>query len=160
MRSRLQSPSRARRAEQAVRESSFLPQGIADAADRLDQARLAPCLGLAAQIADVHVERVRAEAEVVAPHALKDDRSRQHLTRVQHEELEQRELRARELDLVVAAMHLARRRVEVEVGEAQRLDGAVRGTPEQRTQPREQLLEREWLYDVVVRAGVETGDAV
>ena len=47
-------------------------------------------LGLAAQVADVDVERVRAEAEVVAPDALEDDRAGQHLARVAQEQLEQR----------------------------------------------------------------------
>ena len=47
-------PTSARRAR-----SSLLAQGVADAAHRVDQARLAAGLRLPAQVADVHVERVR-----------------------------------------------------------------------------------------------------
>ena len=42
-------------------EAHCLAQRVADAAHRVDQARLAARLGLAAQVADVDVERVRAE---------------------------------------------------------------------------------------------------
>src|SRR5687767_9206635 len=43
-----------------------LAQRVADSTHRLDQARPAALLRLAAQVADVDVERVGAEAEVVA----------------------------------------------------------------------------------------------
>ena len=44
-----------------------LAQGVADAADGLDQARPAARLGLAAQVADVDVERVRARSRSRSP---------------------------------------------------------------------------------------------
>src|SRR5579859_176357 len=75
-----------------------LPQRVPDTADRLDQPRLAACLGLAAQVADVDVERIRGRPEVVAPDPLEDQGAGEHLPRVAEEELEQVELRPRELD--------------------------------------------------------------
>ena len=81
-----------------------LAQGVADAADRLDQPRLVALLGLPAEVADVDVERVGAEAEVVAPDALEDHRPGQHLPRIEQEELQQRELGARQLDRIAAAV--------------------------------------------------------
>src|SRR5512133_1311580 len=87
----------------AVRGSSLLSQRVADAAHRVNQARLAAGFGLPPQIADVDVERIGSEAEVVAPHALEDDRARQHLARVAQEQLEEREFRPRQLDQAAAA---------------------------------------------------------
>ena len=75
------------------------------------------------------------------------------------EELEQPVLGARQLDAPVAAPHVARRRVEREVGEAQALRRRL-DAPQQRPQAREQLAQGEGLDQVVVGAGVEAGDAV
>src|SRR5919107_1706385 len=88
-------------------------------ANGVDQARLAAGLGLAAEVSDVDVERVRGKAEVVTPDALEDDRARQHLARVAQEELEQRELGARQLDRAPTALDVACAQVERNVGERQ-----------------------------------------
>ena len=48
----------------------------------------------------------------------------------------------------------------VDVGEAQDVGVRAAGAAQERAQPRMQLLERERLHEVVVRAGVEPGDAV
>src|SRR6185312_4798707 len=140
--------------------SSFLAQRVPDTAHGVDQPGLAAALGLAPQVADVDVEGVRREAEVVAPDALEDQRPRQHLARVEEEQLEQRELGPRQLDPLAAARHLARAGIELDVGEAERLAGAVAGAAQQRADAREQLLERERLRQVVVGAGVEPLDPV
>ena len=92
---------------------------------------------------------------------------RHHLAGVAQEELEQRELGARELDLVAVADNVAGQRVEREVEERERGRLARRRgerlAAEQRPQPGEELLERKGLDEVVVRAGVEprhtVGDA-
>jgi hypothetical protein len=132
-----------------------------DPAHGVDQPRRAAFLRLSPQVADVHVERIGARAEVVAPDALEDDRARQHLPGIPQEQLEQRELGARELDRRVAAPDLARSEVELEVGEPQsRVRGLVvaRRAPEQRAQPSEELRQGERLGEIVVRAGIEAGD--
>ena len=61
---------------------------------------------------------------------------------------------------VAASGHLPPGRAQLEVGEAQHLVGGGVDAAQQRAHAREQLLEREGLDDVVVRAGVEAGDAV
>src|SRR6184192_3462595 len=116
--------------------SSCLAQRVADTANGVDQPRLAAGLRLAPQVADIDVERVRAVAEVVAPDSLEDHRSRQHLPWVQHEELEQRELRSRQLDRLAAALDLARARIELEIGELQGLARAVGRAAQERAQAR------------------------
>ena len=138
-----------------------LAQGVADAAHRVDQAWLAAGLGLLAQVADVHVERVRAVAEVVAPDAVEDHRPRQHLPRVAQEQLEQRELGPRQDELLAATGHLAGTGVQLEVGEAERgrlVVGAE--SAQKRPDARDELLEGERLDEVVVGAGLEACDAV
>ena len=144
-----------------ARNVTTLAKRVADAAHGVDEARRAAVLRLAAEVPDVDVEGVRRRAEVVAPDPLEDDRARQHLARVPEEQLEQRELGARELDRTTPAPHLARPEIELEIREAQHVRGlvAIRRASEQRAQPREQLRERERLREVVVRSRVEAGDA-
>src|SRR5262245_10168809 len=59
-----------------------LAQHVAEAANRVNEARLAPCFELLPQMADADVERVGARAEVEAPDAREDEPARQHLARV------------------------------------------------------------------------------
>src|SRR5262245_57585330 len=77
--------------------------GVPDSAHGVDQAGLARLLRLAAQVADVHVERLRGRLEVEAPDALVDLVAREHDARVVEQQLEQVELGLRELELAVAA---------------------------------------------------------
>src|SRR4029077_14183749 len=98
----------------------------------LDQTRLAALFGLAAQIPDVHVERVRGESEVVPPNTFEDDRPRQHLTWVRQEEREQGELGAGELDQLAATTNLTGSRVELEVRKAKSFVGRRRRPAEKR----------------------------
>src|SRR6476660_2316991 len=124
-------PQRPRQRASDGYESSRLAQRVTDASHRLDQAWLAARLGLASQIADVDVKRVRREPEVVAPDPFEDQRPRQHLARIEHEELEQRELGPSQLDQLPVALDLARRRIELDISEAKRLARAVRRPPQQ-----------------------------
>src|SRR3954452_16004246 len=83
-----------------------LAQCVADEPHRLDQ-RWAERVELLAQVADVRLDDVRVAAEVVVPHVVEDLPLRQHPARVQHQEAEELELCARELDRLVAATDLA-----------------------------------------------------
>src|SRR5438309_1384894 len=131
------------------RSSSRGLQHVADPAHGVHESRLAAGLGLAAQVADVDLERVGGGAEVIAPHAVEDRGARQHLARMAHQQFEQQELGARELERALAAARLVRARVELEVLEAQHLLVALpAGAPQERAQPRDQLLAREGLGEV------------
>src|SRR5581483_5128462 len=116
----------------------------------MQQARLTALFQLAPQVADVHPQRVRGRAEVVTPHALVDLRPRQYLPRIAHEELEQVELGARQLEAAVTSHHLTRRGIQRQVTEPEcAVAGA--GPSQQRTHASPQLLDRERLDEVVVR---------
>ena len=145
----------------AVERSHQVLQNVAHAAHGVQQAWLAAGLGLAAQIAHVDAQRVRARAEVIAPHVLEDDRAGEHLLGVAQEQLEQQELGAREVQRALPAPGLVGEPVQAQVLEAQRLllVDLVR-SPEQRAHARHQLAQGERLDEVVVRAGVQAGDAV
>src|SRR5262249_36229384 len=140
MRLPLQSrPPRSRAASHGD-ESSLLSQGVADAAHGVNQPRLPAGLGFPPEVADVDLERVRRRPQVVPPDAVEDHVPRQNLTGVAEEELEQQELGASELDQAISASHVARARVEGQVAERE-LALATVGPAQQRTQPRQQLLE-------------------
>jgi hypothetical protein len=78
------------------------------------------------------------------------------------EELEQQELGARQSDRALAPAHAVLHRIELEVGEAQRLAlvGRLAGAPQQGANARAQLVERERLDQVVVGARVQASHAV
>ena len=76
-----------------------------------------------------------------------------------HQDLEQRVFLGLQLDRRSRATHLSADGVHLEVRHAQ--DAlAGRAAPEQRTQPRREFGERERLRHVVVRPGVQPGDAL
>src|ERR1700730_5032377 len=77
---------------------SWLAQDVARAAHGVDEPLLLVTLGLAAQITDIDVERVRRVAEVVAPDAFVDQSAWQHLAGIAHEELQQVGLCRRQLE--------------------------------------------------------------
>ena len=109
----------------AVRTSR---QHVPHTAHGVDQPRLALGLGLAAQVADVDLERVGGRGEVVAPDLLEDEGPVEHPARPAQEHLQQRELGAGQLDRAVAAAHLAGGRVQGQVGERQHLVSSVRSS--------------------------------
>src|SRR5205085_596553 len=93
-------------------------QHEADAAHRVQQALFAVGLGLAAEVPDVHVEQVRSPPEIEAPDAFEDLLVRQDALGVAQEQLQQRELRRRDVEEPVTATDAAPDDVELEVGEA------------------------------------------
>src|SRR5207253_6495619 len=110
--------SRARRLIRG-RSLGLFTQDVADAANGVDQPRLAAGLGLTSQIADVHLERVRGVVEVVTPDAREDPIARKHLARMRHEQVEERELDPRQLEFTAAAASTALGAIELEVGVAE-----------------------------------------
>ena len=85
---------------------------VADAPDGDDRRRVAE---LAAQLADVDVDRARVAGEGVAPDALEQLVARQHEAAVVEQLPEQVELLRRELDLLVADARLAAAGVDAQV---------------------------------------------
>src|SRR3954471_6206326 len=146
----------ARRQRIEMRSST---EDIARAADRVQQARLAAGLELAAQVGDEHLDRVRLRERVVAPDLVEQALARDDDPLVAHEVLEQLELALGELDVALAAAHLVGVGVELEVAGHQRGRAARRAAAQQRAQAGEQLLALERLDEVVVGAGVQALDA-
>src|SRR6266702_373101 len=136
------------------------PHPVPDAARGADQRPFERPLQLAAQVPDVDVHDVGQPVVVVGPDVLQDPPPVDHLARVAHEELQQRELLRRQVDRPAVAGHRAGRRVQLDVFDTQPYR-PLRGTaPDQRPQPGQQLGERERLDQVVVRPGVQPADPV
>ena len=85
---------------------------------------------------------------------------REHEPRTAHQRLEERELLRRELDLDIPAPDLPRRRVESQIPDLDDSRPLRDASARERAQPSVQLRERERLREIVVGAGVESGDAI
>src|SRR5215212_4811797 len=158
--SRITSVSRAEPPASRQRMGSRLyAEDVACAADRMKEPGLATGFQLPPQVGHEHLDRVRDRERVVAPDLVEQLLAGDHQPLVAHQVLEQLELALGQLDRALAAMHLVRVRVEGEVADAQRGHPARRPAPQQRAQPREQLLALERLDEVVVGADVEPLDA-
>src|SRR5215510_11522017 len=153
-----QSVSRARIESGPI--SGLVLQDVAGSADRVEELPLLRPVDLPAQIADVHVDDVALGVEVEPPHVLDQHRPREDAAGVAHEVLEQRPLARGQLDPAAAALHLARGRVERQVGQPQHRGASLRAAPEQGAHSRQELLERERLGQVVVGAEIEPGHLV
>ena len=94
-------------------------QPVARRAHGLDRRRPVGERELAAQVADVDLDDVRARVVVVAPDAVEDLLARQHLAGVAHEVREQVELLRREVHRRPVAGHRAAQQVELDVRGAQ-----------------------------------------
>ena len=109
---------------------------------------------------DVDLDDVRVALEVVVPHVVEDLTLRHDVALAPKQELEQRELARREIDLGIAAPHSLGRRIEAEVARLEHRRAFGGAAPDQRPQPRDEDRVRERLGQVVVGAGVERFDLV
>src|ERR1700756_4042150 len=128
--------------------NSRLPQAVADPADRLDRVTSERPVDLLAQGADIDADHVRAALEREIPRAVEQLRAREGHARAAHEQLEQRELLARESELVLAAPRTVRRRIEPQLPDLHHHRALGGSTAGERPQAGEQLLERERLREV------------
>ena len=74
---------------------------------------------LVPQIANVHVDDVRAILVFHLPRPLEQVNAREHLARAAHEHLKQLQLLRRERDLDVASPHSTGREIEAEIADPQ-----------------------------------------
>src|SRR5215212_1514788 len=86
-------------------------QPVADVAHRLDRP-LAVLPELAAQVADVHLQHLRARVELEAPDRIEDLLPREHLVRMAHEIGEQLELPGGQPHLLAAPLDPATAQVD------------------------------------------------
>src|SRR5207253_10022288 len=98
---------------------------------------------LAAQVADVDVDDVRAVLVGEVPGVLEQVQPREDLARPAHERLEERELLRRQVDLARAAPGTAGRRVEAQVADLEHGRPLELAAAAERAEAGEQLGERE-----------------
>src|ERR1700722_8294951 len=98
--------------------SRLRTKDVAGSSDRVQQARLALGLQLAAQVRDEHLDRVRRGERVIAPDLVQQPLPRDHDALVAHQVLQQLELALGQIDRALAAQHLMRVRVQRQVADA------------------------------------------
>src|ERR1700733_9530659 len=87
------------------RNSSIGVQHEAGPADIGDQRGLAPDVDFLAQIADVDVDDIGLQREVIVPHIPEQHRPRDHLAGMTQEIFQELELTRQQIDFDAAAMH-------------------------------------------------------
>src|SRR5438093_7492142 len=97
---------------------------------------------------------------LTAPDVFEDAESIVNDPRLAQEELEEVELLRGQFDSGGPASHLPRSGIELHIGESQKLARLARRAAHQRSNPREELLDRERFDEVIVGARVEAGDTV
>src|SRR5215216_4108497 len=89
--------------------SGIFAEDITNTTNCVNQARLAGRFELLTQITNIHLDDIAFAAEVVAPYAIVDHLTREHLLRMAHKQLEQLILLGREINSANANMGLVRR---------------------------------------------------
>ncbi len=133
-------------------------EAVSGSADRGDEGRDAGTVYLLSEIPDVDIHDVGAGVEGIVPDGEEDLLARQNLMGMAHEVFEEGELPAGEFDLPLRQPDPVREEVDLEIPRFE--GGGVRlvVAPDQSPHPGDELLEGEWLREVVVGPGVEGGD--
>ena len=126
----------------------------------MEESGFSAFLGLAAEVGDEDVDRVRLIERVISPDLFEQALARDDEAAIPHQVLEQLEFPLGEFDLAVATHGFLRVRVEPQVTDREQGRTARRMAPEQGADARQQFGPLEGLDQVVVGAGVEAGDPV
>src|SRR5271166_5090834 len=131
-------------------------KGVSGAAHRMNQRnRIAPVY-LVAQAADVSFNDAGMGIEVNVPDIFEQHGACDYLPGVFQEILEQSKFARQEIDGHAATKNIAGQEIDLQICEMQgRFDPGAPGTATQCRDAREQFRERERLYQVVVRAGIQ-----
>src|SRR5262249_31162546 len=142
------------------RAQRIISYPVTQAPDGLQRGPLEGTVDLVSQRADVDVDDPGIPVEGEVPDMIHQCGPGEQVTRPAHEVLQQRELGRGEFDRAATPQHLVPGRVQGQVPDGEH-HGTCRGpSAQQGPQPREELVEREWLHEVVVRASVQPADPV
>src|SRR5215510_15284488 len=138
----------------------FLGYQVADTADGVDL-HLGAALGeLLAQTMDVDLDRIGGDLAGEAENLILDQLLGHDPVLAPHQHLEHRGLARGQHMRLVVDKGLPAFSVERQVRDLQRASEQLAGPPQQRFQPRHQLLESERLDEIVVGTAAQAGDAV
>src|SRR5208282_3588569 len=91
----------------SAENASMGAEGVTGSPYRADQFRFEVRIDLRAQIRHVRFDRARTDVAIAAPHKIQELIAGEHALRIAHEGQQQRVLAGRELDAVIAALHVA-----------------------------------------------------
>src|SRR5690242_13052427 len=111
---------------------------------------------LSPQAAHVHVNEIAPRYKFVVPDFLEQHGAGQHLILSAHHVFEQAKLPWQQIDRAVAACRRARQQIELKWPDAQYRAGIFGGASQQRFDPGNQFLDREWLGQIVVSASTQS----
>ena len=135
-------------------------QDVARAADRVDERSEARRIDLAAQPCDENLDHIPHRIEVVVPDVFQDTGAGLNPPGMAKQVLKKRVLPVSQAQHPLSSTRNPLGGDQLQVGEAElHIEGRL-GAPRQRSQPGKQLFDREWLGEVIIRACVESGDAI
>src|SRR6185312_4406724 len=135
-------------------------EDIAQPSHCVDELPFEGIVDLGAQPANMDIDDIAVAVERHVPDLLRDERPRQHVALVLHEQRQQQELFGRELERRAAAHGAVTPHVEREIRILRPLVRRPAAAPQQRAHAGEQFREGEGLDQVVVRAEIEPLDPV
>src|SRR5579859_5520787 len=150
--------ARATRTAEDLKNSSICVQHEARSADIGDQRRKTPRIDLFPQIADVDIDDVGLEREVVLPHFLQQHRAGDYLAGMPQKVFEQLELARQQIDLGVPAMHRLFDQVHFKIAYPQLRGSHIVETAQQRLDSRGELGHRKRLGEIIVASRLQATD--
>lgn len=126
----------------------------------MDQSRPASAIDFATETADVDVNEIGARLVVVIPDVDGQRAAADDFAGMTRKKLEERVFTRRQYDPLSTATYFLPARIYFEVGNRNGVANHPDIPTKQRSQACEQLLELERLYEVVVRTGVQSIDAI
>ena len=147
-----------RRVSRALKRLCAEP--VTRAAQRVDQFDVEAIVDFAPQPANEDLEHVCERIVVLVPDVRSDRSAIDDLLAMANEELEQRKLFRRQLDLSTAATNAMRSKIDLEIGDCRDFGQRSWSTSRKRIQTRDELAEGERLREIVVGAGIEPAYAI
>src|SRR5712692_256423 len=133
---------------------------VADAADRSNEGAVVAGVDLAAQIVNVNVHDVRHGVKIEFPYLLDNGSARNGLALVAHQEFQQSEFLRAKIDVVAAAAHGMTDAIDFEVFNLENCACGPCSSAQNSANARGKFGKGKRFCDVVIRAGIETSDAL
>src|SRR5258708_26866323 len=133
---------------------------VAEAANRSNESTVVTGIDLAAEIVDVNVDDVRHSVKIELPDLLDDGGAGNRLAFMAHQEFQQSEFLRAEINVVTSAPHGMTDAIDFEVLNLENRARRPASSAQHGADARGEFHKGKRLRNIIIRAGVETADAL